>query len=164
MAIRGVNLKEQEQVIHPSDPGHPEHEDYIKADIEGRTPEAPTKYFIGNLTANDRVMFGDMTASPTMKDGAITMDLRNTKKAYEVVRRGLRNWENQQDSDGNVVPFKMGTGQDDTGDFVSKVDESCMVHLPHEIIMWLSGRIQEKNGMTVGLSKNPKKHRRCPTT
>lgn len=153
MAIRGVNLKEKEIVIHPDDTGNPEHPEYIAAVKANKKPDEPTKYYIGNLTADDRVEFGDMSATPTMRDGGITMDLRNTQKAYEVVRRGLKGWDNQQDSEGKPVAFKTGTGNDGGGKFTEVVSNECMQHLPNFVIMWLSNEIQQKNGMVAELAK-----------
>lgn len=165
MAIRGVNLAEKEEFIHPSDPGHPDQikerigdKDMTQAKRDELTAkylkeDPPTKYFIGNLTATDRVEFGDMSATPTMRDGGITMDLRNTKKAYEVVQRGLKGWENQLDANGKPVEFKTSTGTDAQGGFIVIVDPECMVHLPQKVIMDLSLEIQKKNGMVAELAK-----------
>lgn len=153
MAIRGVNLSEKEDFIHPDDEGHPDNPAYKSALAEGKTPETPTVYHIGNLTANDRVEFGDMAATPTMRDGGITMSLRNVQKAYAVVQRGLKGWENMQDADGKPVEFKTTTGRGMKGDFPVIVAPECMVHLPQFVIVALSNEIQRKNGMTGELSK-----------
>lgn len=153
MAIRGVNLVEKEEYIHPDDPGHPDHEDRIAAEKAGKTPEEPTIYYIGNLTANDRVEFGDMSATPTMRDGGITMALRNVQKAYAVVQRGLKGWKNMQDSNGKIVEFKTSTVRSGSGGFVEAVSDDCMVHLPQSVILDLSIEIQRKNGMTNALAK-----------
>lgn len=153
MAIRGVNLTEKENFIHPDDEGHPEHAAFKLAIESGKTPELPTVYHIGNLTSNDRVEFGDMAATPTMKDGGITMSLRNVQKAYAVVQRGLKGWENMLDADGKPVAFTTTTGRDSVGGFPVIVSPDCMVHLPQFVIVALSNEIQRKNGMSGELSK-----------
>lgn len=153
MAIRGVNLSEKEDFIHPDDPGHPENPDVLEAVKNGHPVEKPTVYHLGNLTANDRVEFGDMSATPTMRDGGITMAMRNVQKAYAIVQRGLKGWDNMQDSDGKPVEFKTSTIKTTTGSFVVAVADECMVHLPHQIIMDLSNEIQRKNGMVSDFSK-----------
>jgi hypothetical protein len=153
MAIRGVNLSEKEEFIHPDDSGHPDHADYKAAIKAGKEPEKPTVYFIGNLTANDRVEFGDMAATPTMRDGGITMALRNVAKAYAVVQRGLKGWENQIDNNGDAVAFKLGTAKNAMGEFVPAVDADVMVHLPQFVIIALQNEILRKNGMLAELAK-----------
>lgn len=153
MAIRGVNLAEKEQYIHPDDPGHEDHPEYKKAIESGKTPEQPTIYFLGNLTTEDRIELGDMGATPTMRDGGITMSLRNTQRAYEVVKRGLKGWENQLDHDGKPAKFTEGTLKTASGQFRTCVDDSALSHLPTQIINDLASKILEKNGMTVALEK-----------
>ena len=147
MAIRGVSLSEQEEVILPHDPGHPDHPEYKKAIKEGREPESPTKFFIGNLTKGCRIEIGDMSASPTMKDGGVTMDLRNTKRAYAVVQRGLMGWENMLDSSGKPVKFEQQTIQTASG-FVKGASDASMLVLSGDEIRVLAKMILDKNGMT----------------
>ena len=153
MAIRGVNLAEKEAWVHPEDPGHEDHADYKAAIAAGKTPEQPTVYYLGNLTSEDRIELGDMGATPTMRDGGITMSLRNTQRAYEVVRRGLKGWDNQLDHDGKPAAFEMGTVRTSTGSFQPCVEGSSMQHLPQMIINDLAQKILEKNGMTAELEK-----------
>lgn len=147
MAIRGVSLSEREEVILPHDPGHPDHPEYKKAVKQGRKPDEPTRFFIGNLTKGCRIELGDMTTSPTMKDGGVTMELRRTKRAYAVVQRGLQGWENMTDHAGKPLKFVGGTVQTPHGFVVGAADES-MLHLGADDIDALSKLILEKNGMT----------------
>lgn len=153
MAIRGVNLAEKEAWVHPEDPGHHEHLDYKKAVEKGYEPEKPTTYYIGNLTASDRIELGDMGATPTMRDGGITMSLRNTQRSYEVVKRGLKGWDNQLDYSGKPAKFEEGTLRTATGGFQPCVSDASMVHLPQQIINDLASQILKKNGMTNELEK-----------
>ena len=153
MAIRGVNLAEKEPFIHPDDPGHEDHAEFKAAVKAGKPTEKPTTYYIGNLTAADRVELGDMGATPTMRDGGITMSLRNTARAYEVVKRGLKDWDNQLAHDDKPAKFTMGTVRTATGDFQPCVDDSSMLFLPNFIINSLAQKILEKNGMSIELEK-----------
>lgn len=153
MAIRGVNLAEKEAWVHPEDPGHEDHPDYKAAVEKGEEPEKPTIYYLGNLTASDRIELGDMGATPTMRDGGITMSLRNTQRAYEVVKRGLKGWDNQLDHDGKPAKFEEGTLRTATGGFQKCADDASMIHLPQQIISDLATQILKKNGMTNELEK-----------
>ena len=153
MAIRGVNLAEKEAWVHPEDPGHPDHPEYKAAIEKGQEPEKPTTYYLGNLTAHDRIELGDMGATPTMRDGGITMSLRNTQRAYEVVKRGLKGWDNQLDHDGKPAKFEEGTLRTATGGFQKCADDAAMIHLPQQIINDLATEILKKNGMTNELEK-----------
>jgi hypothetical protein len=147
MAIRGVSLSEREEVILPHDPGHPEHPEYKKAIKQGRNPDEPTKFFVGNLTKGCRIELGDMTTSPTMKDGGVTMELRRTKRAYAVVQRALHGWENMTDHKGKPIAFVSGTVQTPHG-FVAGASDETMMQLGADDIDALSKFILEKNGMT----------------
>jgi hypothetical protein len=145
MAIRGVNLRESEDYILKSDPAHP--------DNPVKTDEKPTIFRIGNLTAGDRVELGDMVSSPSMKDGTITMSLRRVNKAYEVVRKGLKGWDNFIGFDGNEVKFKEETAQSPQGAFLKVASAESLLHLPQEAIIELSNAILDKNGMRSELEK-----------
>lgn len=147
MAIRGVSMAEREEVILPHDPGHPENPAYKKAVKKGQTPEEPTKFYVGNLTKACRIEIGDMSASPTMKDGGVTMDMRNTKRAYTIVQRGLADWSNMLDHNGKPARFGSTTLQTANG-FVKGADDETMQLLSGEDIRVLSVKILEKNGMT----------------
>lgn len=147
MAIRGVSLAETEEVILASDPGNPEHPDYKKAIEEGRKPEEPTKFMIGNLTAACRVEIGDLTTSPTMRDGGVTMELKRTKRATVTVQRGLRGWSNMLDNAGKPIKFAEGTVQTQAG-FVKGASEESLQYLPQEVIFELAVKILEKNGLS----------------
>lgn len=153
MAIKGVNLNEKEEFILPEDPGNPEHPEYKLAVETGKTPEAPTIYYIGNLTSNDRVELGDMTALPTMRDGGITMAMRNTQRAFEVVRRGLKGWSNQLDWMGKPVPFETTTARTTSGQFIEVASEGSLSQLTNDIILQISAQILEKNGMSEATAK-----------
>lgn len=153
MAIRGVNLAEKEAFIHPDDPGHEDHPDYQEAVKKGNDPEKPTIYYLGNLTTEDRIELGDMGATPTMRDGGITMSLRNTQRAYQVVKRGLKGWDNQIDHNGKPAAFTEGTLYTASGSFQKCAGDDCLVHLPQQIINDLAQKILEKNGMTAELEK-----------
>jgi hypothetical protein len=153
MAIRGVSLSEREEVILPHDPGHPDHPEHKKAVKAGRKPEEPTRFFIGNLTKGCRIELGDMTTSPTMKDGGVTMELRRTKRAYAVVQRGLKGWENMTNHSGNPVKFVGGTVQT-AGGFVTGASDESMMHLGADDVDALAKFIIEKNGMTRGTEGN----------
>lgn len=153
MAIRGVNLAEKEEFIHPDDPGHEDHPEYKAAIKAGKEPEKPTVYYLGNLTTEDRIELGDMGATPTMRDGGITMSLRNTQRAYQVVKRGLKGWDNQLDHNGNPAKFTEGTHATSTGSFQKCADDASLVYLPQQIINDLAQQILSKNGMTAELEK-----------
>lgn len=178
MAIHGVNLAEKLAFVLPEDPGHPDEINHLidKAEDEeiasgkrktsfGTDKRAemfeaytaankPTTYMVGNLTSADRIELGDMGATPTMKDSGITMTMRNVQRAYEVVQRGLKGWDNQLDFNGVMVPFITETIRTGGGEFQEAVASSCMVHLPQSVIMSLSTEILRKNGMTAELEKN----------
>ena len=153
MAIKGVNLNEKEEFILPEDPGHPENPAHELAVKKGEQPEKPTIYYIGNLTSNDRVELGDMTATPTMRDGGITMTMRNTKRVYEVVRRGLKGWDNQQDYKGVPVKFETETAKTQAGDFLEVASDQTLRHLPTHVLGQIATRVLEKNGMQEELAK-----------
>ena len=178
MAIKGVSLAEKEPIVLKSDPAHP---DQIKKEVEKRLKEftdpdaraearstvenevaedagEPTTFHIGNLTRSDRIELGDLNATPTLKDGGISMQMRRVQRAYALVERGLVGWENMLSATGKVVPFKRGTGQVGETGFKSVVHEDCMTHFSQEVMLELSEAILKKNGMTsdmVGNSENP---------
>lgn len=147
MAIRGVSLAEREEITLPHDPSHPKHPDCIKALKEGRDPGEPTKFFIGNLTKACRIEVGDLSTSPTMKDGGVTMELRRTKRAYTIVQRGLAGWENMLDHSGKVAKFELSTIQTGAG-FVKAASDAAMQQLSVDDIDALARAILDKNGMT----------------
>lgn len=153
MAIRGVSLAETEEVILPSDPGHPDNPAYKAATKAGKEPETPTKFLIGNLTQACRVEIGDMTTSPTMRDGGVTMELKRTKRAMETVKRGLRGWSNMLDAKGKVIPFVEGTIPTAAG-FVKGASDESLAHLPAEVIFELAVKILEKNGLSKAMEGN----------
>ena len=153
MAIRGVSMAETEEVILPSDPGNPENTAYKTAVKLGQEPEKPTKFIIGNLTQACRVEIGDMTTTPTMRDGGVTMEMKRTKRAYETVRRGLRGWSNFVDDKGKVIPFEEGTIPT-AGGFIKGASDNSLAHLPQEILFELAVKILEKNGMTKAMEGN----------
>jgi hypothetical protein len=158
MAIKGVSLAEREEVILTIDPGHPDHADYKQAIAAGRTPEKPTKFFIGNLTKAIRIEIGDMTGGATMRDGGITMDMRNARKAYTLVTYGLKGWDNMTDAEGNPVKYTEATSPNGAGGFTTTVSEESMSYLSADVIRMLGHKILEKNGMaaaTVGNSVAP---------
>lgn len=152
MAIKGVSHAEREEIILPSDPGHPDHEDYKAAIKAGREPEKPTKFFVGNLSKGCRIELGDIGTSPTMREGAITMENRRTKRSYEAVQRALRGWENFTDASGNPIPFELGTVMTNSGPVKGATDET-MTRLSADIIFELAEAVLEKNGMIRGLAK-----------
>ena len=147
MAVRGVSLAEKEDFILPHDPGHPEHEAYKAAIREDRTPEAPTIFYIGNLTKAQRVTLGDMLGGATMKDNGIRMEQKRTERAYATVQFGLKGWKNFLDADGKTLEFKATTSQLPGGQFVSIAADECIVHLSNEDIFLLADAILDKNGM-----------------
>lgn len=170
MAIHGVNLAERADYILTDDPGHPdnvkkeaerrisssnayENLDAAIAAVEAEPDYRPTVFQIGNLTDGDRVELGDMTASPSMKDGEIRMNNQRVRKAYEVVRRGLKGWENMLSASGETVPFEKETHRSGAGSFNEAVSAKCMLHLPQLAIVELSGAILDKNGMRTALEK-----------
>jgi hypothetical protein len=173
MAVRGVSLAEREQHILKDDPAHPDQ--IIKetekrlsaipfAEREARRPSIednvreeagkPTVFFIGNLTKADRVELGDMTNAPIMRDGGIIMDSRRVKRAYELVQRGLKGWENFLDASGRVVAFQEGTIQNAGAGFSKGVHPEVLAHLSQEQMLELANAVLDKNGMRTELEKN----------
>ncbi len=148
MAIRGVSLAEREEVILPHDPGHPDHKEYKAAVKKGLPLPEPTKFYIGNLTKACRIEIGDMSTSPTMRDGGVTMEMRRTKKAYMIVQRGLQGWDNMLDHAGNPAKFEQATIPTASGGFVKGASDTCMMLLGADEIDALAKLILEKNGMT----------------
>lgn len=153
MAIKGVSLAEREAVILPHDPGHPDNADFKAAIKAGRETEQPTKFIIGNLSRADRIELGDMTTSPTMRDGGVTMEMKRTKRAYAAVERALQGWENMLDANGKPVKFVPGTIQTANG-FVAGASEESLAHLSAFDIFALSEIILAKNGITKALEGN----------
>jgi len=153
MAIHGVSLAEREEVILKSDPGHPDNPEYKAAVEAGRTPEKPTKFFIGNMTKADKIELGDIGTSPTMRDGAITMENHRTKRAYTAVQRSLKGWDNFI-INGKKVPFEEGTVATASGQLVAGASDGSMAKLPLDVVHELSDIILEKNGMTRQAEKN----------
>lgn len=153
MALRGVSLQETEEFIHPDDPGHEDHAEYKKAIKMDLAPEKPTVYKIGNLTQADRVYLGDLTNTPSLREGQMLMTSRNTMRMYEYVKRGLKGWENQLDHEGKPVEFKLATMQDQDGTMRPCVSEESMNILPRSIIFDIAEQIRDKNGMTEDLVK-----------
>jgi hypothetical protein len=155
MAIKGVSMREREDIILTEDPGHPDHAEFKDAVARGIEPPKPTKFFIAPLTKGDRVELGDMGASPTLRDGAVTMDMRNTRRDYATVERSLRGWENLLDDDGNLIPFPQALGTASTGyGMVPVAPPEAMIRLDHDTIAQLAQIIREKNGMTKALMGN----------
>lgn len=154
MAIRGVNLAEKEPWVHPDDTGHPEHEAYKKALAAGDTPDKPTTYYLGNITGEDRVRFNDDLASaPTMKNGGLFIASRNYEKMYELVRFGLKGWDNQLDANDKPVQFTTESVPGPGGGFREVVSKNCMALLPNFVLTELAEAIKAKNGMTDELAK-----------
>ena len=153
MAIRGVSLSETEEVILPHDPGHPENPAFKAAIKKGSETEFPTKFLIGNLTKGCRTELGDMTTSPTMRDGGVTLETKRTRRNYEIAQRGLRGWDNMLDHGGKPVKFERETIKTQNGHVVGASDAS-MMHLSQDDIDALAVLIFEKNGMTRKMEGN----------
>jgi len=174
MAIKGVSLAEKEPIILKSDPAHP---DQIKKELKKRLADIgdpdrrdeekpriedaikeeagePTVFHIGNLSRADRIELGDLNATPTLKDGGISMQMRRTQRAYALVERGLVGWENMLSGTGRAVAFKKGTGQVGDSSFKAVVSDECMSHLSQEVVIELSEAILKKNGMTSDMVGN----------
>lgn len=113
----------------------------------------PTIFYIGNLTRGQRIELGDMTATPTMRDGGVTMSMQRTRRAYQVVQGGLKGWDNMQTSEGAQASFTLGTSQTAAG-FATMVSDESMAHLAGEVISEISIAILDKNGMRTELEKN----------
>ena len=148
MAIHGISLAETENFIIPEDPGHPDNIKLLKA---GVTPEEPTVFLIGVLTVDDRTELGDMGATPTMRDSGISMQGRETKKAYEIVRRGLKGWTNFVVG-GAPMPFEAVT--DNIGaSFRIVASSNCMLVMDKDTIQSIANQILERNGMKSTMEK-----------
>jgi hypothetical protein len=176
MAIHGVSLSEREAYVLDADPAKPENItkavkdradaykrstgiaadtiklEAIEADVRHEAG-APTVFYTGNLSRADRIEIGDMTVTPTMKDNGITMNQQRIRKAYTIVARGLKGWDNMLDSDGNVARFELSTAQVGAG-FSATVSDDCLSLLTQENIQELATRILIKNGMQGELEKN----------
>jgi hypothetical protein len=176
MAIHGVSMSERETYILDADPAKPENIkkaiedkaaaykrssgmtadenklDAIEADVRGEAG-APTVFYLGNLSKGDRVEIGDMTVTPTMKDNGITMNQQRIRKAYTIVSRGLKDWDNMLDSEGIRAKFEMSTSQVGAG-FSATVSDECLSLLTQDNIQELATRILIKNGMQGELEKN----------
>ena len=148
MAIKGLTMAERERVVLPSDTGHPEHPEYLKAVKEGRETDAPTVFIISPLSKGCRVELGDMGPSPVMRDGEVRMDLRGTKRNFAVVERALRGWENYNDENGQPIAFgELGTIQTAAG-LVPGASGAAMQRLHIDTINELASIILSKNGVT----------------
>lgn len=154
MAIRGVSLAEREDYILREDPGHPDHPEFIAAQKANQTPDKPTTFFIGNLTRADRIEMNDMTTTPVMSGSTVSMTTQRTRKAYEVVRRGLKGWDNMLDAEGNPAKFETITDQVGASSFREVVSDTSMSVLSSQHIMELADAILLKNGMTEDMAKN----------
>jgi hypothetical protein len=177
MALKGVSLAEREEFISRDDAGHPKN---ITAEVDKRIAAAmvgrktalgddkeaeirkavtshddfkPTQFYIGNLTRAQRIELGDMGATPTMKDGGITMSMQRTKRAYSLVQGALKGWDNMYDHEGAPAIFALGTSQVGTG-FASSASDASMAHLSQELVHELAAAILDKNGMRTELEKN----------
>jgi hypothetical protein len=172
MAIRGVNLKETEEYILESDPGHPDNisaevakrargknlsekqKEELAAEIAGESNFKPTVFMVGNLTQGDRVELGDMTTAPTMRNGTFVMATRRISKAYAAVRKGLKGWDNLLDhTTGEPVPFATETASDDLGNFSVVASEQSLSYLSQEQVQELADAIMDKNGLKSSLEK-----------
>lgn len=170
MAIRGLSMSEREEVILESDPGHPD--TYKKACVKAaemreKHPkqvslypdpvfEEPTRFYLKPLSKGCRIELGDMGPSPTMRDGAVTMQLRGTQRAYALVERALVGWT-LADDDDKPIKFVPGTIATAHG-MVPGASSESMMFLPQHIIGELAGVVLRKNGMTkelVGNSEAP---------
>lgn len=125
----------------------------IRDAVEKNPEFIPTKYFIGVLAATDRTELGDMVAAPTMRDNGITLTPRNNERIAEIVRRGLKGWENQQDAEGNVIQFETATAQNIKGRPMVVAADKSIASLPVLVVNWLANEISRKNGMTNELAK-----------
>lgn len=153
MAIKGLSMSEREEVILPSDPGHPDNPEYKAAVKLGKEPEKPTKFFLKPLSKGCRIELGDMGPSPTMRDGAVTMELRNTRRSYSLVERSLVGWDNFTDDEGKPFVFEAGTIQTAHG-LIPGAGSKSMQVLPSFIVSELAQIILRKNGMTKELVGN----------
>jgi hypothetical protein len=153
MAIYGISLSERSEFILPEDPGNPENPAYKKAVEAGESTEAPTIFYLGNLTMADRVEIGDMTSSPTMRDGAISIHANRTKRSMTTVRRALKGWDNFTGPDGEVFNFKTETFRRADGTNFEGPDDATMSHLTNDIVLQLQERIFELNGIEESFEK-----------
>lgn len=153
MAIKGLSMAEREEIILPSDPGHPDHPAYKTAIEAGQNPEKPTTFFVKPLSKGCRIELGDMGPSPTMRDGAVQMELRATRRNYALVERSLVGWSGFTDDEGKTIPFVNGTVQTAYG-LVAGAAPDSMLALPQAIINELAGIILRKNGMSRELVGN----------
>lgn len=154
MAIRGLSMAEKSPYILKADPGHPEHADHKMKVKAGDAPEAPTTFYIGNLSAADRMEIGDMGATPTMHGGSITMKGNAFTKNYVTVKRGLKGWDNFLDENGNAITFETSTEQLASGEFRALVTDECLSRLGRDDISELASEIMRKNGLTSEMEKN----------
>jgi hypothetical protein len=147
MALHGVFTKEKVSFIHPSDTGHPDHPDYKAAVEAGRMPDKPTVFYIGNLTYNDKIEMTDMVQNAKLVDGVATLIPQPTARAYEVVRRGLKGWDNYIGENGVPIKYATETVPNGDGTFSVSVSRDCITAMPISLIMDLSTEIMVKNGM-----------------
>lgn len=154
MAIRGINTQETTRVIHPDDPGHMDHPEFIKAQKAGIPPEEPTEYIIGILTQRDRVELSEYDdATKSMGSNSkgiaeITLRSREAEKTYETLRRGLAGWVNQQDHKGSAVAFSTKEIKRSDGSTCLVASDESLALLPNSLQHFLVEKISETNGMT----------------
>ena len=128
MAVHGVSLAEKDRYILREDPAHPDNletafatrthkqelSDEQKSEIRRKVEDEagqPTVFVLGNLLGEDRTFLGDMgQGMEQTPQGTFRMTTKNTAKMFEVVRRGLRGWENFTDENGKKLPFETEPG------------------------------------------------------
>lgn len=173
MAVRGLSLAERQEYILVDDPAHP---DQIKKEVEARVKKRggdvsaeekeqitdkvvqdagkPTVFYLGNLLQEDRVFLGDLTAGlEQTPQGNMRMLMRNTNKAHETVRRGLKGWDNFIDGNGKSLKFETAPGTGERGQPRSFVSDECLAYLHHDMLRELAGEILRINGVSSDIEK-----------
>ena len=154
MAIRGVSMAEVARLTLKSDPGHPEHADHIDAVANGKEPEQPTVFVVGVMTTSDRIVFSDTpNSTPMLRDGAMVMQTMRAAKAYEMVRRCLKGWENMVGADDQPLPFVTETFKRRDGTPFEGANDETLSALPIDVIIELSEEIATANGLEASLAK-----------
>lgn len=99
--------------------------------------------------AQTAFIMGSQQESAPKTDIKISVRQRN----LDIVRYGLRGWENFKDSKGNIVPFE--TVVSSSGDSSrSVVSDRCLGMIPWEVIQELAEEILKANTLSKEEEKN----------
>jgi hypothetical protein len=85
------------------------------------------------------------TVDTTGTGGQAQMKISRRARDMEIVRHGLRGWDNFQDAEGNQVKFETTSRPGPAGTSVPLVSDACLKMIPYALIEELAREILKDN-------------------